>query len=255
MASAHFTEHIETVLITGFKSLPGLKGLIAAYIWHNPSSSNSHPHRICNFRTLSSGSDSNVDDQYSQLKRFIVRDLTDWANENWGPIQDYLLHIRTALFYYRHLKSYKDQTWYRYQWSQKLCTLKFLAVSSSSQFDRALPTVGQIMSSVWQLLVCVGQPFCILWKHKFQSKQSRASRDTAAPVTCANALHLWGACDSLASDQPDWIRCALLMLVLSVLVPSCGHATAFRFLCFVWNSFSSIICFSVEIIYIPLNLA
>ena len=34
------------------------------------------------FRTLNSGSDSNVDDQYSKLKRFIVQDLTDWANEN-----------------------------------------------------------------------------------------------------------------------------------------------------------------------------
>ena len=33
----------------------------------------------CNFCTLSSGSESNADDQYSQLKRFIVRDLTDWA--------------------------------------------------------------------------------------------------------------------------------------------------------------------------------
>ena len=60
----------------------GVKKLIAAYIWRNPNSSNSHPHRICNFRTLSSGSDSNADDQYSHLKRFIVRDLTDWANEN-----------------------------------------------------------------------------------------------------------------------------------------------------------------------------
>ena len=71
--------------ITGFKSLPGLpgvKGLIAAYIWRNPNSSNSHPHRICNFRTLISGSDSNGNDQYGQLKRFIVRDLTNWANEN-----------------------------------------------------------------------------------------------------------------------------------------------------------------------------
>ena len=70
-ASAHFTEHIQSVLITGFKSLPGLpgvKGLIAAYIWRNPSSSNSHPHRVCNFRTRSSGSDSNADDQYNQLK-------------------------------------------------------------------------------------------------------------------------------------------------------------------------------------------
>ena len=80
--------HVQSVLITGFKSLPGLpgvKGLIAAYIWRNPSSSNSHPHRICNFRTLSSGSDSNADNQYSQYTakwRFIVRDLTDWANEN-----------------------------------------------------------------------------------------------------------------------------------------------------------------------------
>ena len=84
-ASAHFTEHVQAVLITGFKSLPGLpgvKGLIAAYIWCNPSSSYSHSHRICNFCTLSSGSDSNADDQYSQLKRFIVRDLTNGANEN-----------------------------------------------------------------------------------------------------------------------------------------------------------------------------
>ena len=71
-ASAHFTEYIQLVLITGFKSLPGLpgvKGLIAACIWCNPSSNNSHPHRICKFRTLSSGSDSNADDQYSQLKK------------------------------------------------------------------------------------------------------------------------------------------------------------------------------------------
>ena len=60
-----------------------LQHITAAYIWHNYNSlSNSHPHRICNFRTLSSGSDSNADNQYSQLKRFIVRDLTDWANEN-----------------------------------------------------------------------------------------------------------------------------------------------------------------------------
>ena len=67
----HFTEHIRSVLINGFESLPGLpgvKGLIAAYIWHNPSLSNLHPHRICNFCTLSSWSDSNVDDQWSQLK-------------------------------------------------------------------------------------------------------------------------------------------------------------------------------------------
>ena len=34
------------------------------------------------FRTLSSGSDSNADDQYNQIERFIFRDLTDWANEN-----------------------------------------------------------------------------------------------------------------------------------------------------------------------------
>ena len=75
----------QSVLITGFKSLPGLpgvKGLIAAYIWCNPSSSNSHPDRICNFRILSFGSDSNADDRYRQLERFIVRDLTNWANEN-----------------------------------------------------------------------------------------------------------------------------------------------------------------------------
>ena len=81
-APAHFTEHIQSVLITGFKSLPGLprvKGLIAAYIWRNPNSSNAYPHRVCNFRTLSSGSDWNTDDQYSKLKRFIVLDLTDWA--------------------------------------------------------------------------------------------------------------------------------------------------------------------------------
>ena len=47
-ASAHFTEHIQSVLITGLKSLhglPGVKGLIVAYIGHNPSLSNSHPHR------------------------------------------------------------------------------------------------------------------------------------------------------------------------------------------------------------------
>ena len=44
-ASAHFTEHIQSVLINGFKSLtglPGVKGLIAVYIGHNPSLSNSH---------------------------------------------------------------------------------------------------------------------------------------------------------------------------------------------------------------------
>ena len=80
----HTLQIIQSVLITGFQSLPGLpgvKGLIAACIWRNPSSSNSHPHRICKFRTLSPGLDSNADDQYSQLKRFIVRDLTDSANE------------------------------------------------------------------------------------------------------------------------------------------------------------------------------
>ena len=36
---------------------------------------------MCNFRTLRSGLDSNMDNQYSQLKWFIVRDFTDWANE------------------------------------------------------------------------------------------------------------------------------------------------------------------------------
>ena len=40
VASAHFTEHIQSVRMTRFKSLPGLpgaKGLIAAYIGRNPS--------------------------------------------------------------------------------------------------------------------------------------------------------------------------------------------------------------------------
>ena len=80
-ASVHFTEHNQLVLFIGFKSLPdglpGVKGFIAAHIGRNPSSSNSHPHRICNFRTLSTELDSNADDQYSQLKRFTVRDLTN----------------------------------------------------------------------------------------------------------------------------------------------------------------------------------
>ena len=40
--------------------LPGVEGIIAAYIWRNPSLSNSHPHRTCNFRTLSSSLDSNT---------------------------------------------------------------------------------------------------------------------------------------------------------------------------------------------------
>ena len=80
-----FTEHIQSLLITGFKLLPGppgIKGLIAGYIGRNPNLSKLHPYRICNFRTLSSGSDSNADDQYSELKWFIVRDLTNWANKN-----------------------------------------------------------------------------------------------------------------------------------------------------------------------------
>ena len=68
MASTHFTE--QSVLITGFESLPGLpevKGFIAAYIWRNPNLNNSHPHSICNFCTLSSWSDLNTD-KYSKLK-------------------------------------------------------------------------------------------------------------------------------------------------------------------------------------------
>ena len=55
-----------SVLTTEFESLPGLSGakrLIAAYIWRNSSWSNSHPHRICNFYTLNSGLDLNMDDQ------------------------------------------------------------------------------------------------------------------------------------------------------------------------------------------------
>ena len=88
--------------ITGFKpllGLPGVKGLITAYIWRNPSSSNSHPHRICNFRTLSFGLDLNADDQYSQLKGFKVRDLTDWANENHTLLLYGLLNRKTVCRY------------------------------------------------------------------------------------------------------------------------------------------------------------
>ena len=68
LASAHFTEHRPSVLITGFKSLPGVKGLIAAYVGHNPCSNNLHLHRLYNFHTLSSGFDSNVDDRFNKLK-------------------------------------------------------------------------------------------------------------------------------------------------------------------------------------------
>ena len=43
----------------------GSKGLLQqTTFWRNPSLSNSHPHRICNYRTLSSR--LNVNDQYSQ---------------------------------------------------------------------------------------------------------------------------------------------------------------------------------------------
>ena len=52
------------------------------YIWCNPSLNKSHSCRVCNFRTLSFRLDLNAEDQYSQLKRFIVQDLTNWANEN-----------------------------------------------------------------------------------------------------------------------------------------------------------------------------
>ena len=63
--------YIQSVLFTGFKSLsglPGVKGLIAAYIGHNRSFSNSHPQRICNFRTLTSGLDSNTQTQYKLIQ-------------------------------------------------------------------------------------------------------------------------------------------------------------------------------------------
>ena len=59
----------QSVLITGFKSLPGLpgvKGLIAAYI--GATLARAIRTLIEYFRTLSSGSDSNADDQYNQLK-------------------------------------------------------------------------------------------------------------------------------------------------------------------------------------------
>ena len=42
------------------------------------------------FRTLSSGFDSNTDDQYRKMKKFIVRNLTNWANENH---KNNILHV------------------------------------------------------------------------------------------------------------------------------------------------------------------
>ena len=57
VASAHFAEHMQSVLITGIlnhclDSL-GSKGLLQPTIfWRNPSLTNLHPHRICNYRTL-----------------------------------------------------------------------------------------------------------------------------------------------------------------------------------------------------------
>ena len=55
VASVHFTEHVQSVLITGFNWTTWVKGLIAPYIERNPSLSNLHPHRMCNFRKLSPG--------------------------------------------------------------------------------------------------------------------------------------------------------------------------------------------------------
>ena len=68
MATAHFTEHIWSFLITGWNHYMdslGSNGLMQPIFCCNPSLSNLDPDRIC-----------------SQLKRFIVRDLTDWAEKN-----------------------------------------------------------------------------------------------------------------------------------------------------------------------------
>ena len=40
---------------------------------------------ICNFRTLSSRLHSKANDQYSQLKWFILREGTEWSNVNPAP--------------------------------------------------------------------------------------------------------------------------------------------------------------------------
>ena len=97
----------QLILIIGLKSLlwlPGVRGFIAAYIGCNPSSSNSHPHRVCSFRTLSTELDSNADDQYSLLKR--IRDLTNWANENhvlnFIPLQEVIWHRIVSLQTHHH---------------------------------------------------------------------------------------------------------------------------------------------------------
>ena len=54
--------------VQSLPGLPGVKGFIAAHFGRNPSSSNSHPRRACNFRTLSTELDSSVDDQYSLIE-------------------------------------------------------------------------------------------------------------------------------------------------------------------------------------------
>ena len=64
----------------------GLKGLLlkAAYIGRNPSLSNSHRTFICNFRTPSSGLDSNAGDRTltASWNDSLSETLTDQANEN-----------------------------------------------------------------------------------------------------------------------------------------------------------------------------
>ena len=67
-----------SVLITEFESLPGLpwvKGLIASYIWCNPT--HLAPGRT-RTRTIN-----------TPIERFIVRDLTNWANENFTAINQH----------------------------------------------------------------------------------------------------------------------------------------------------------------------
>ena len=86
-----------------------LPGLIAAYIvWCNPKSSNSHLHRVCNFRTLTYGLNLNTDDQYNQLKRFKVRALLTelkrttktYFGRNFVIFVCYFQHcVTTYLFY------------------------------------------------------------------------------------------------------------------------------------------------------------
>ena len=77
----------------------------------NPSLSNSHPHKVCNFPTTQL--DSNTDDQYSLLKWFKVWDLTNWANENLTALTLSMHILSSSLLVHapRHYPSYSQQLW------------------------------------------------------------------------------------------------------------------------------------------------